>query len=204
MINNVVWQNYQVTKRDRANIMGHNSSVLWFTGLSGSGKSTISNLVEKKLNENDIHTYVLDGDNIRHGLGSDLNFSDIDRKENIRRIAHVAKLMSDAGLVVLVSFISPFKEDRAFARNLHDKGDFMEIFIDCDLSECEARDPKGNYKKARAGEIKSFTGIDSPYEKPPNPDLAIDSYGLSPEQAAEMIICNLPLEVSERHLQYNI
>ena len=145
--------------------------MLWFTGLSGSGKSTIANLVEKKLYARGRHTYILDGDNVRHGLNRDLGFTDADRVENIRRVAETAKLMADAGLIVLVSFISPFRSEREMARGLMPEGEFVEIFVDTPLEIAEARDPKGLYARARAGEIKNFTGIDAPYEAPLSPDL---------------------------------
>jgi bifunctional enzyme CysN/CysC len=165
--------------------------VLWFTGLSGAGKSTIANLVEKRLYALGRHTYLLDGDNVRHGLNRDLGFTDTDRVENIRRVAEVAKLMADAGLIVLVSFISPFRNERQLARDLLPPGAFLEVFIDTPLAEAERRDVKGLYRKARAGELKHFTGIDSPYEAPENPELHIDTTKLSSEDAAETIVAAL-------------
>ncbi|MCK1887580.1 adenylyl-sulfate kinase [Legionella pneumophila] len=167
--------------------------MLWFTGLSGAGKSTIANLVEAKLNQKKAHTILLDGDNIRHGLNKDLGFTERDRAENIRRIAEVAKLMCDAGLICIVSFISPFEHERLMAKELIGETDFFELFIDVPLAVAEMRDVKGLYKKARKGEIKNFTGIDSPYQPPSNPTLTIDTTEQSAEHASEMII-NLLVE----------
>lgn len=163
---NIVWHESAITKEDRLKLNDHQSPVLWFTGLSGSGKSTITVALEKALYEKGIRTYRLDGDNIRHGLNNNLGFSPEDRKENIRRIGEVSKLMSDAGLITLTAFISPYREDRDNVRQLLAKGDFIEVYIKCSLESCEARDPKGLYQKARSGEIKQFTGIDAPYEEP--------------------------------------
>ena len=154
--------------------MGQKGVTVWFTGLSGSGKSTIANLVEKRLHAEGRHTYILDGDNVRHGLNKDLGFTDEDRVENIRRVTEVAKLMVDAGLIVLVSFISPFRAERRMARNLIGEAEFVEVFVDTSLAEAERRDVKGLYKKARAGELKNFTGVDSPYEAPENPEIRIE------------------------------
>ncbi len=162
--------------------------MLWFTGLSGSGKSTIANALQKLLFAQGKHTFTLDGDNVRHGLNRDLGFTDADRVENIRRVANVARLMSDAGLITLVSFISPFRSERQMARNLMADGEFIEVYVDTPLSVAEDRDVKGLYKKARAGEIKNFTGIDSPYEPPQAPELRIDTVNNSPEEAAEVIL----------------
>jgi bifunctional enzyme CysN/CysC len=184
---NVHWQALDVDRAARATLKGHRGRVIWFTGLSGSGKSTIANMVEKKLHAMGRHTYLLDGDNVRHGLNRDLGFTDEDRVENIRRIAEVAKLMADAGLIVLVSFISPFRAERALARNLMPEGDFVEVFVDTPLAVAEARDVKGLYAKARAGELKNFTGIDSPYEAPESPEIRIDTTALSAEAAAEHV-----------------
>jgi bifunctional enzyme CysN/CysC len=161
---------------------------LWFTGLSGSGKSTIANLVEQELFAMGKHTYILDGDNVRHGLNKDLGFTETDRVENIRRVAEVAKLMVDAGLIVLVTFIAPFRKDREMARSLFQEDEFYEIFIDTPLEEAERRDPKGLYKKARRGEIKNFTGIDSPYERPENPDIHLDTSKQQPTDLAAEIM----------------
>jgi bifunctional enzyme CysN/CysC len=188
---NVHWQAVDVNKTARAYIKGQRPCVLWFTGLSGAGKSTIANLVDKKLHSMHRHTYLLDGDNVRHGLNKDLGFTDADRVENIRRIAEVAKLMVDAGLIVATAFISPFRAERMTARSLLGDGEFIEIFIDTPLGIAEQRDPKGLYKKARRGDLKNFTGIDSPYEVPDNPDLRIDTTATTPEDAAEMIVTYL-------------
>ena len=166
-------------------------SILWFTGLSGAGKSTIANLVEKKLTLAGRHTYLLDGDNVRHGLNRDLGFTDADRVENIRRVAETARLFVDAGLIVLVSFISPFRSERRMAREMVGADEFLEIYVDAPLEVAEARDAKGLYKKARAGEIKHFTGIDSPYEPPLAPDLHLDTTSATPEELADRIIARL-------------
>jgi bifunctional enzyme CysN/CysC len=184
---NVHWQALAVNKTARSETMRQKPCVLWFTGLSGSGKSTISNLVEKRLHAEGRHTYLLDGDNVRHGLNKDLGFTEADRVENIRRIAEVSKLMVDAGLIVITSFISPFQADRAAARAVLEPGEFLEIYVDVPLEVAESRDPKGLYKKARKGELKNFTGIDSPYEAPTNPEIRIDGTKITPEAAAEQI-----------------
>ncbi|HEY0798128.1 MAG TPA: sulfate adenylyltransferase subunit CysN [Candidatus Baltobacteraceae bacterium] len=185
---NIHWQTLEVTKQIRAAAKGQKPAVLWFTGLSGAGKSTIANLVEKKLQMQGRHTYLLDGDNIRHGLNQDLGFTDADRVENIRRVAEVARLMADAGLIVLVSFISPFRAERRMARELMPPGEFFEVFIDTSLEAAESRDTKGLYKKARAGQLKHFTGIDSPYEPPEAPEVRIDTATTSAEASADSII----------------
>ena len=185
---NVQWQALDIDKGARAALKGQHPCVLWFTGLSGAGKSTVANLVEKKLHALGHHTYLLDGDNVRHGLSRDLGFSAVDRVDNIRRVAEVARLMVDAGLIVLVSFISPFREERQMARGLVNEGEFFEIFIDAPLSLAESRDPKGLYKKARRGELKNFTGIDSPYEPPEHPELHIETARLAPDDAAEAVL----------------
>jgi bifunctional enzyme CysN/CysC len=185
---NVHWQALDVNKQAHVMLNGHKPCVLWFTGYSGAGKSTIANLVEKRLHALAQHTYLLDGDNVRHGLNRDLGFTDVDRVENIRRVAEVSKLMVDAGLIVLVSFISPFRSERRMARSLLQEGEFLEIFIDTSLAAAEQRDVKGLYKKARQGQLKNFTGIDSPYEAPENPEIRIDTTQLSAEQAALHIL----------------
>lgn len=192
---NIHWQALDVDKSSRAALKGQRGRVVWLTGLSGSGKSTIANLVEKRLHANGRHTYLLDGDNVRHGLNKDLGFTDEDRVENIRRVAEVAKLMVDAGLIVLVSFISPFRAERRMARELMAEGDFVEVFVDTPLAVAEARDVKGLYKKARAGELKNFTGIDSPYEAPEFPEIRIDTTALSPTEAAERVVAWLEGEI---------
>jgi bifunctional enzyme CysN/CysC len=184
---NIHWQAMDVDKAARAAAMGQKGRVIWFTGLSGSGKSTIANLLEKRLHAEGRHTYVLDGDNVRHGLNRDLGFTDADRVENIRRVAEVSRLMVDAGLIVMVSFISPFRAERQLARERAEAGEFVEVFIDTPLAEAERRDVKGLYAKARAGDLKNFTGIDSPYEAPESPEIRIDTTAMTPEQAAEAI-----------------
>jgi bifunctional enzyme CysN/CysC len=188
---NVHWQALDVDKRLRARQKGQQACVLWLTGLSGAGKSTIANLVERQLAASGRHTYLLDGDNVRHGLNKDLGFTAQDRVENIRRVAEVSKLMVDAGLIVLVSFISPFRSERRMARELFAPGEFLEVFIDTPLAEAERRDVKGLYRKARRGELRNFTGIDSPYEAPEQPEIRIDTTALSAESAAERIIVHL-------------
>ncbi len=185
---NIHWQAIEVNKQAHAAIKNQKACILWFTGLSGAGKSTIANLVEKRLYSLGHHTFLLDGDNVRHGLNRDLGFTDADRVENIRRVAEVAKLMVEAGLIVLVSFISPFRSERRMARGLVEQGEFVEVFVNTPLAVAEARDPKGLYKKARKGEIKHFTGIDSDYEPPENAEVAIDTTRASPEEAAGRII----------------
>ena len=165
--------------------------MLWFTGLSGSGKSTIANLVEKKLHRMNRHTFLLDGDNVRHGLNKDLGFNEADRIENIRRVGEVAKLMTDAGLIVITAFISPFKADRDMVRAMLPEGEFIEVFIDTPLEVAESRDVKGLYKKARSGELKNFTGIDSPYEAPAAPEIRVDTTAMTAEDAANLIVDTL-------------
>jgi bifunctional enzyme CysN/CysC len=188
---NIHWQTLEVTKQARASAKLQKPAILWFTGLSGAGKSTIANLVEKKLHAHGRHTYLLDGDNVRHGLNRDLGFTDADRVENIRRVAEVARLMADAGLLVLVSFISPFRAERRMARELMPADEFFEIYIDVPLALAESRDVKGLYKKARAGQLKHFTGIDSPYEPPEHPEIHIDGAVTSSEDAADTIVAEL-------------
>jgi adenylylsulfate kinase len=185
---NIVWHDTKITKEQRSSLTNQKPCVLWFTGLSGSGKSTIANAVEEKLYKNGNFTYLLDGDNIRHGLNKDLGFSEEDRVENIRRIGEVSKLFVDAGLIVLSAFISPFRKDRDFVRSLVKVGEFIEIFIDTPIEECEKRDPKGLYKKARNGEIKNFTGIDSPYEPPVNSEIHIKNVNISVDEASDAVI----------------
>lgn len=185
---NVVWCQTEITKERRNTLNKQESAILWFTGLSGSGKSTIANAVEEYLHRHSIRTYILDGDNVRHGLNGDLGFSDEDRKENIRRIGEVSKLFIDAGVMVLTSFISPFVEDREFVRNIVHDHEFIEIYVKCPLDVCESRDVKGLYQKARKGEIKKFTGIDSPYEQPVNPEVVIDTAELSIDECVGVIV----------------
>ena len=188
---NVTWHEHNVTNAERQKLNGHKGAVLWFTGLSGCGKSTIANAVDRLLHDRGIHTYVLDGDNIRMGLNKNLKFSAEDRTENIRRIGEVSKLFCDAGVIVLSAFISPFKEDRHQVRNLLADWQFLEVYVKASLETCEARDPKGLYKKARAGEIKDLTGIDSPYEAPESPEIELDSDGQSVEALANEVVCHL-------------
>ena len=185
---NVHWQALDVSREVRAGLKNQKPAVLWFTGLSGAGKSTIANLVEKKLVRMNRHTFLLDGDNVRHGLNKDLGFTQADRIENIRRVGEVARLMADAGMIVITAFISPFRSEREMVRRMLPEGEFFEVFIDTSLREAEARDVKGLYKKARAGQLKNFTGIDSPYEPPVAPEIHIDTAMMSPEAAAELII----------------
>ncbi|THD63271.1 sulfate adenylyltransferase subunit CysN [Phenylobacterium sp.] len=195
---NIHWQALDVDKAARARALGQAARVVWLTGLSGAGKSTIANLVEKRLAADGRHTYLLDGDNVRHGLNKDLGFTEQDRVENIRRVAEVAKLMADAGLIVLVSFISPFRAERRMARELMAEGEFVEVFVDTPIAEAERRDVKGLYAKARAGQLKNFTGVDSPYEAPESPEIRIDTTALSPEQAAEAIVAWLEKDSAAR------
>ena len=185
---NISWQNMSVNKNLRSSINGQEPCILWFTGLSGSGKSTIANIIEQKLHQLGKHTYLLDGDNVRHGLNKDLGFTDTDRVENIRRISEVSKLMVDAGLITIVSFISPFKSERKMARELVEEKEFIEIFVDTPIDECEKRDPKGLYKKARAGELKNFTGIDSNYETPDSPEIILKTENNKAEDLAEQVL----------------
>lgn len=188
MNENVVWHDHHVTQEKRAHQKRQKPCILWFTGLSGSGKSTVANAVEGLLYEQSKHTYLLDGDNVRHGLNKCLGFSEEDRVENIRRVGEVSKLFCDAGLIVLSAFISPFKADREIVRELSREGEFIEIFVDTPIEICEQRDPKGLYKKARAGEIKNFTGIDSPYEAPVNPEVHIVNHNIAVEDAAQQVV----------------
>ncbi|MEG6512207.1 adenylyl-sulfate kinase [Desulforamulus ruminis] len=185
---NIQWQVMEINKQARAALKHQTPCCLWLTGLSGSGKSTIANLLEKRLHRQGKHTYILDGDNVRHGLNRDLGFTEADRVENIRRVAEVAKLMVDAGLIVLVAFISPFRSERRFARELFPEGEFVEIFVDTSIEECEKRDPKGLYAKARRGEIKNFTGIDSVYEPPKSPEIHLCTVGNSPDACTDIVL----------------
>ena len=191
---NIVWHQGRVTKEDREKLNNHKPVILWFTGLPASGKSTLANALEEALYRRDIRTYVLDGDNIRHGLNKDLGFSPEDRKENIRRIGEVAKLFIDAGLLVMTAFISPYREDREMVRELVEEGEFIEAYVKCPLEECERRDPKGMYRKAKRGEIPEFTGISAPYEVPLNPELVVETDKLTLEQSVNMVIRHLGRE----------
>jgi bifunctional enzyme CysN/CysC len=188
---NVHWQPTTISRDDHAALKNQKPRVLWFTGLSGSGKSTIANEVEKQLNLMNRHTFLLDGDNVRHGLNKDLGFTETDRIENIRRIGEVAKLMADAGLIVLTAFISPFRAERQMVRQMLPQGEFIEIFVDTPIDVAEARDVKGLYKKARAGELKNFTGIDSPYEPPEQAEITVNTVDMTPVEAAEYIISQI-------------
>jgi adenylylsulfate kinase len=185
---NTIYHNATVTRERRNQLNDHKSIVIWFTGLSGSGKSTLAHSVEEELHKLGCRTFVLDGDNVRHGLSSNLSFSDDDRKENIRRIGEAAKLIMEAGVIAITAFISPFKKDRNLVRQLLPQGDFIEIYCNASLEACESRDVKGLYKRARAGEIKNYTGIDSPYEKPDNPELIIDTESESLEDSVIKVI----------------
>lgn len=187
-MDNITWHNHSVKKEDRVLRYNQKPMLIWFTGLSGSGKSTIANALEARLFKEGKKTYLLDGDNIRHGLNSDLGFSDSDRVENIRRISECARLFVDAGLIVIAAFISPFEKERAYARGLLEEGEFIEVHLCTPIEECERRDPKGLYKKARSGEIRDFTGIDSEYEAPKTPEITLDSALLDIESAVESII----------------
>jgi len=186
--NHIIWHSTTVTKKDRHEMNGHKSCVLWFTGLSGSGKSTLANAVDQALFEAKCRSYVLDGDNIRHGLNQDLSFGTEDRKENIRRIGEVAKLFVDSGLIVSTAFISPFVSDREQVRQLFEDGEFIEIYCKCPIQVCEHRDPKGLYKKARKGEIPDFTGITSPYEAPIDPEIIIDTNTMNIFESVSYIV----------------
>ena len=188
MSSNTVWHNHQVTRAERAKIKRQRPSLLWFTGLSGSGKSTIANALDVALHHRGYHTFLLDGDNVRRGLNKDLGFSDSDRVENIRRIGEVSKLFTDSGLIVLSAFISPFASDRRMVRNLFPAGEFIEVFMDTPLATCEERDPKGLYQKARAGQIKHFTGIDSPYEIPERAEVRLDTSEMTVDDCVDSLI----------------
>jgi adenylylsulfate kinase len=188
MDKNIKFQHFALTQTKRAKIKNQTPMCLWMTGLSGAGKSTLANSLEQELNKKGKHTYILDGDNLRHGINSDLGFSEIDRNENVRRAAEIAQLMTDAGLIVIVGLISPFKKERDWARNLFKPNQFKEIYISTSLEECEQRDTKGLYEKARRGEVKDFTGIDSPYETPDNPEVTIDTERKTVEECVHMIL----------------
>ncbi len=186
--NHVIWHEEYVKRKDRNRLNNHKSGLIWFTGLSASGKSTIAYSVAKELFRKGVRSYVLDGDNVRHGLNSNLGFSRVDRKENLRRITEVSKLFVDAGILVLAAFISPYKEDREYIRSRFKNDNFLEIYVKCSIKECENRDPKGQYKKAKAGIIKNYTGISSPYEEPENPDLVIDTEKYDIESSVKQVI----------------
>ncbi|SIQ62743.1 adenylylsulfate kinase [Aeromonas sp. RU39B] len=190
-MNNIVWHPHAVTRSDRSRAKGQQPVVLWFTGLSGAGKSTLAGALEEALAAHGKHTYLLDGDNVRHGLCSDLGFDEAARRENIRRVGEVAKLMVDAGLIVLTAFISPYREERDLVRGLLGEGEFLEVFVDAPLALCEQRDPKGLYKKARAGEIRNFTGIDSAYEAPLQPEVHLINSGQSVPELVDVLLSAL-------------
>jgi adenylylsulfate kinase len=191
MSNNIIWHSHPVDKQTRADQKYQQPRVIWFTGLSASGKSTIAGALEQILTQQGYHTYLLDGDNVRHGLCNDLGFSDNDRKENIRRVGEVAKLNADAGLISLAAFISPFRSDRRIVRNILNEDEFIEVFVDASIDVCKQRDPKGLYAKAERGEIKQFTGIDSPYEAPENPEIHIHADQISIAEAVNQILAYL-------------
>lgn len=188
---NVTWHDHSVTRDERCKLMGHKGCILWFTGLSACGKSTIANAVDRKLHDTGVHTFVLDGDNIRMGLNKNLGFSAEDRAENIRRIGEVAKLFADASIITATAFISPYRADRDKVRALMGQGGFIEVYVNASLETCEARDPKGLYKKARAGEIKGFTGISDPYEAPEKPELVLDSNTKGIDELSNEVIAYL-------------
>jgi len=191
LVQDIVWHDHKITRAERSVNKNQKPCLLWFTGLSGSGKSTIANALDVALHKRGYHTFLLDGDNVRHGLCSDLGFSDDDREENIRRVGEVCKLFADAGLIVMSAFISPFTSDRRMVRKLFPAGEFIEVFMDTPLETCEERDPKGLYRKARSGEIKHFTGIDSPYEIPSHPELRLDTSTMSVEACVDTLIAYL-------------
>jgi adenylyl-sulfate kinase len=191
LADNIVWHNHKITRAERSVNKNQKPCLLWFTGLSGSGKSTIANALDVALHKRGYHTFLLDGDNVRHGLCKDLGFSDDDREENIRRVGEVCKLFADAGLIVMSAFISPFTSDRRMVRKLFPAGEFIEVFMDTPLATCEERDPKGLYQKARSGQIKHFTGIDSPYEIPSHPELRLDTSTMSVEACVDRLIAYL-------------
>ena len=187
-MNNIIWHDHKITRAERSANKNQKPCLLWFTGLSGSGKSTIAHALDVALHRRGYHTFLLDGDNVRHGLCNDLGFSDQDREENIRRVGEVCKLFADAGLIVMSAFISPFTSDRRMVRKLFPAGEFIEVFMDTPLETCESRDPKGLYQKARAGQITHFTGIDSPYEVPAHPEIRLDTSRHSVEECVESLI----------------
>ncbi|KMQ75026.1 adenylyl-sulfate kinase [Marinobacter subterrani] len=191
MENNIIWHDHKITRAERSVNKNQKPCLLWFTGLSGSGKSTIANALDVALHKRGYHTFLLDGDNVRHGLCKDLGFSDDDREENIRRVGEVCKLFADAGLIVMSAFISPFTSDRRLVRKLFPAGEFIEVFMDTPLATCEERDPKGLYQKARAGEIKNFTGIDSPYDVPAHPEIRLDTSRHSVDECVDSLIAYL-------------
>lgn len=198
MEENVIPHNFSIAQQQRSILKKHKPLLVWFTGLSGSGKSTIANALEKTLFERNIHTYLLDGDNVRKGLNNNLSFSPEDRTENIRRIAEVANLMMDAGLVVLASFVSPYREDRENVKRIVGFGNFVEVFVNTPIEECERRDVKGLYAKARAGEIKNFTGVNAPYEAPMAPDVEIDTTMVSVDEAVALIVAQIEKRVKRK------
>ncbi|KRG09462.1 adenylyl-sulfate kinase [Lederbergia galactosidilytica] len=185
---NIIWHESEVSKENRQKLKHHKSAIIWFTGLSGAGKSTISSALEKELFSKSIHTYRLDGDNIRHGLNKDLGFKQEDRQENIRRIGEVSKLLVDAGLLTLTAFISPYRTDRDLVRGMVETDEMIEVYVKASLETCEARDPKGLYEKARRGEIKDFTGIDAPYEEPINPEIVLDTNNIGVKESVAIIV----------------
>ena len=191
MADDIVWHDHKVVRSQRAENKNQKPCLLWFTGLSGSGKSTVANALDVALHNRGYHTFLLDGDNVRHGLCKDLAFSDHDREENIRRVGEVCKLFADAGLIVLSAFISPFNSDRRLVRKLFPAGEFIEVFMDAPIETCESRDPKGLYQKARSGQIKDFTGIDSPYEVPAHPELRLDTSRMSVDDCVEVLFAYL-------------
>src|SRR5262249_32730934 len=187
-VGNIAWQPLPIGKKDRAGLKSQKPCIVWFTGLSGAGKSTIANIVDQKLFAMSHHTMLLDGDNVRHGLNRDLGFTEADRVENIRRVGEVAKLMLDSGLIVICSFISPYRAERDMVRGLVGDSEFLEVFVDTPIDECERRDPKGLYSKAKAGKIKNFTGVDAPYEAPAAPEIHLQTVAQRPEQLAERVV----------------
>lgn len=191
LANNIIWHDHKITRAERSANKNQKPCLLWFTGLSGSGKSTIANALDVALHKRGYHTFLLDGDNVRHGLCRDLGFSDDDREENIRRVGEVCKLFADAGLIVMSAFISPFTSDRRLVRKLFPAGEFIEVYMDTPLATCEERDPKGLYQKARSGEITHFTGIDSPYEVPAHPEIRLDTSRHSVDECVESLIAYL-------------